>query len=258
MSAYFLITKVILQPLPILLLISGAVLVSLWRRKRESRGRLLLVIVPLASLTILSVPAAVHPLVGGLEWSYPPSLTRPAGADAIVVLAGGITQPNRYRPWPELTEDTIHRCLHAARLYHDGPPCPVIVTGGTLDPGSPLAPVAPSMRELLIQLGVRDDDILVESHSRTTFENATETRQILNQKGLKNVVLVTEAVHMLRSVRCFRKLGIEVMPSACFHRATQLRWELDYFLPSPGALKDFMAVLHEWLGLAWYMVQGRN
>src|SRR5208337_2714359 len=106
------------------------------------------------------------------------SSSRACGADGGSA-AGGIVPADAVRPRAELTEDTLFRCLHAAEIYHQGKPCPVIVTGGTLDPGSPIPPVAPFMRDLLVHLGVSAADVVIEDRSRTTYESAVETRRIL-------------------------------------------------------------------------------
>lgn len=247
----------ILQTLALLYLLAGAALGDLWRRRRETRGRLIVLTFLFATLLAVSTPAVVYPVVWVLERPYPPVARRPREAQAIVVLSGGILEPDALRRKPVLAEDTLYRCLHAAELYHDGPPCPVIVTGGALDPESDKPPVAPSMRDLLVRLGINHADVIVEPSARTTFENADECRKILTEKGLGKVILVTEAVHMDRALRCFRKSGVDAVPAACSHRATGFKLEAAAFIPTPGAIKDFNAALHEWLGLAWYRVRGR-
>lgn len=256
-NVYFVLTKDILQPYPALLLLMGAALFRLWRRRTEGRAPLRVLTVAYAALVAASVPAVVYPLVGTMEWGYPPAATRPAGAEAIVVLSGGVYEPDRTRLRPELMENSLYRTLHAAELYHQGAPCPVIVTGGVLDPRSTIPPVAPSMRDLLVRLGVRESDVIVEPRARTTFENAVEARKILERRGLRKVVLVTEAVHMFRSLQSFRKVGVDAVPAACHHRATEFKGgETRFYAPSPEALKDLMAVIHEWLGVAWYRARG--
>lgn len=257
MPVYFFVTKILLQPLPLLLLGTGVALAALWRRGRESRAQLLLLTIPFLGLVAVSIPAVVYPLLGTLEWPYPPVSTRPPDTVAIVVLAGGILEPDKTRRRAELAEDTLYRCLRAAELYHQGAPCPVIVTGGVLDPGSGLPPVAPLMRDLLLRLGVAESDVIVESRARTTYENAVETRKLLAARKLQGIVLVTEAVHMPRALRCFRKQGVKAIPAACLHRATKFRWKPDFFLPSPDAIRNLSAALHEWLGLAWYRASGK-
>jgi uncharacterized SAM-binding protein YcdF (DUF218 family) len=90
----------------------------------------------------------------------------------------------------------------------------VIVTKGTLDPGSPIPPVSPFMRDLLVHLGVSVADVVIEDRSRTNYESAVETRRIRERRQVRSVLLVAEAVHMLRSLHCFCKQGVEAVPAA--------------------------------------------
>jgi uncharacterized SAM-binding protein YcdF (DUF218 family) len=113
------------------------------------------------------------------------------------------------------------------------------------------------MRDFLVRLGVNASDVVIEDQASTTYESATETRRILERLQARQALLVTEAVHMPRSLRSFRKQGVDVVPAACHHRATAFEFRLRAFLPSPDAAKNGLAVAHEWLGLAWYWIRGR-
>jgi uncharacterized SAM-binding protein YcdF (DUF218 family) len=97
----------------------------------------------------------------------------------------------------------------------------------------------------------------VENGSRSTHENALETRKLLERRGIRDVILVTKASHMLRAVRSFQKQGIRVTPSACHHLATQFPSSVVDWLPDPGSASSCVSAAHEWLGLAWYWLQGR-
>jgi uncharacterized SAM-binding protein YcdF (DUF218 family) len=152
--------------------------------------------------------------------------------------------------------DSLFRCLHAAAVYHRGKPCPVVVCGGRIAPGPSTPPLAHLMRDFLRDQGVHPEDILVEDQSRTTHENARECRRLLQERRITKVVLVTEATHMFRALRCFRKQGIAAVPSACHHRATEFDWSLGDFLPSSGAVENHERSFHEWLGFAWYWMRG--
>lgn len=257
MPPYFLITKCVLQPLTLLLLLLGLGLVVLWRKRQAGRRLLLLLTLPFCALVAITIPAVAYLMLGTLEWRYPPLKGRPSDAQAIVVLSGGIYGPDRVRLAPDLAPDTLYRTLHAAEVYHRGPPCPVIVTGGSLDPKPIDPPVAPSMRDLLVRLGVPPSDIHLEGRAKTTYENAVESRKILQSLGVRKILLVTEATHMERSVRTFRKQGIEVVPAPCHHIATQFRFEPDWFLPKADAIVQTLSVVHEWLGMAWYRLSGK-
>ena len=70
--------------------------------------------------------------------------------------------------------------------------------------------LADAMRDFLIQMDVPDEDILIERRSRSTYENATESAKVLDRLNINSVILVTEATHLERSLRCFRAQGIAV------------------------------------------------
>src|SRR6266851_3252811 len=107
----------LLKPYPILMLALGLGLVRMWYKRRETRGRLLLVTVPFIALVVFSLQPIEYLALGTLEWKNKPLATRPKDAQAIVVLAGGATPANPWRPQPELDSETLYRCLCAARLY---------------------------------------------------------------------------------------------------------------------------------------------
>ena len=114
------------------------------------------------------------------------------------------------------------------------------------------------MGDLLQLLDVDPSDIIIESDSTNTFENARETARILNERGLRHVTLVTEATHMPRSVMSFRGQGVEVTPSGCNYRVSATTGEGMYrLLPSAGAASLVRLVAHEWIGIVWYWLNGR-
>jgi len=241
----------------ILYLLTALALVNLWRKRAESRRRLLLVSVPFVGLTLVCTPAVSHLAVGTLEWWYPPSYTRPPEVEAIVVLSSEMRAPDESGLEAELGEESLYRCLHAAKLYRRGRPCPVLVSGGKVDPTTPGPTLAELMRDLLLELGVAEDDLILEDRSRNTYENALQSASLLREREIETVQLVADAVDLVRAELCFRKQGLKVVPSGCNYRATAWRWRLFGFLPSPGAAKCIERVTHEWLGIAWYRLRGR-
>jgi uncharacterized SAM-binding protein YcdF (DUF218 family) len=71
------------------------------------------------------------------------------------------------------------------------------------------------MKEILIKWGIPKEDILTESISRNTAENAIETKKVLTQLNLhptsnKKALLITSGLHMRRSKAVFDKSGIPV------------------------------------------------
>jgi uncharacterized SAM-binding protein YcdF (DUF218 family) len=239
------------------MILLGFAIFWLWRRRRETRKRLLLLTFPYLLLVIMSVPAVSYLLLGSLEWHYPPLEQRPADASAIVVLAGEVNQVGDPQSPFQLGKETYYRCLKALELYRQGKPCSILVSGGISDPHSPGPPCADLMRDLLLKWGVESSDVIVENQSRTTFENAVESSNLLRERNFHKIILVTNANHMVRAHGCFQKKGMEVVPSGCRFGATPNSPDRFGFVPSVEALKGSESVCHEWLGLAWYWLQGR-
>ena len=228
-------------------------LLSLWRRHHESRLRLALVILPFLLLVAASTPIAGRLAIRSLEEPYPSLRERPADADAIVVLSGYAKEVDGR---VELGDDTLFRCVRAAEVYHDGPPIPVLASGGIVDPNFPNSPVAAGMADFLKRLGIRPQDLFTEEASRTTHENAVESARILREHGWRKVILVTEAYHLARACACFRHEGVDVIPCGCRYRGLSEGLEPVHFLPNPSAARGVGLACHEWLGLAWYRHKG--
>jgi uncharacterized SAM-binding protein YcdF (DUF218 family) len=205
----------------------------------------------------MSMPYAAFYAKGSLEWSYPPGVERPEDAEAIVVLSGFVRPPDKTLSEAVLGENTFLRCMEAAKLYRQGKPCLVVVSGGKLNSPLKEQTFAEVMGEFLQTQGVAAEDILKEENSQTTYENARNTAALLKERGIKKIALVTSATHMRRSEACFRAQEFDVAAVACDHQATQFRWRLANLLPSPVAASDVQGAAHEWLGLFWYWLWGR-
>lgn len=245
----------LLEPYTVLSLLVAVGLVNLWRKGEGGRGRLLLPTLPFALLMTLSLPWAGYLALGSLEWQYPPLERRPAGTEAIVVLGGGITPPDGVNRRAELNPDSVYRCLHAAALYRQGAACPVLVSGGKAEPCAPALAVA--MRALLEELGVDPSDITEEGSILNTYENYLMASELLRRWGVRRVVLVTEATHMPRALRIFRRQGVVATPSACRYQATSHAFTAEDLLPDVRAVVRCQNALYEWVGAAWYWLRGR-
>lgn len=251
------ILMLITRPSTLLFLVLGVAIFQLWRRRYEFPFRVYWIVVPFVVLVIVSMPAFGHLLLGTLEWPYPPSFAVPDDAQAIVVLSGYVRPQDATRLRAELGADTLYRCLHAVQLHRRARHLPILVSGGVPDgvPSGP--PFAEAMRDFLVELGVPPSRIRMEDRARTTHENAVESARLLAEGDVKRIVLVTDAEHMFRSVGCFRKQGLEVVPRACNHGATEFHWQVRDFLPSADGLARVESVGHEWIGTLYYWLRGR-
>ena len=143
-------------------------------------------------------------------------------------------------------------------LYRQWKQAPVVVTTGPVRSHGKLIDTAPAMRQALEDGGVPATMIWTENQSRTTYENALHTAALLRSRGVGRIALVTEAHHMLRSVRAFEQQGIAVSPAPCAYRSVRFdgNWK-EYLLPRPESMLTNEASLHEWAGLLWYSLSGK-
>lgn len=119
--------------------------------------------------------------------------------DAIVVLGAPL------RPSGALSQILEERIAAAVALYHAGGAPLVIASGGTTN-GAPRAE-ADAIAEGLRKAGV--PDVITETRSRTTAENARYTAELLAGRSAKSVWLVTQPFHGRRAARLFRAVGLE-------------------------------------------------
>jgi len=125
-------------------------------------------------------------------------------AQAIVVF--GAAQYNG-TPSPVLRA----RLDHAAKLYERGYADRVVVTGGRL-PEDRFSEAGASARYLRSK-GVPDSSILREVQGRTSWESLASTARILKQRGLTDVVLVSDGFHSARIGAMASELGLNAHSS---------------------------------------------
>ncbi len=122
--------------------------------------------------------------------------------DAIVVL--GVAQYDG-RPSPQLQA----RLDHALALWQEGLSPLVITTGGN-QPGDRFTEAEASANYLINRLGIDDQwaEILQENSGSTTRESLIAVRNIMQDRGLHSVLIVTDPYHSLRSRLIAQDLGL--------------------------------------------------
>lgn len=98
--------------------------------------------------------------------------------------------------------------------------------------------------------------ILVDDRSRNTRENALETERLLAPTKSRAIVLIISAFHMRRSLGCFRKVGMAVMPYAVDIRGHTTGPDAFGWVPEASCLAESTAAVREYVGLLMYRLQG--
>lgn len=225
-----------------------------WKRRRPG------IAIPSLSVIILwmsSTPALSDYLRARLERSYlPVAVSESPVADAIVILGGAVGGANFPRIDTDLG-DASDRVLHAARLYQAGKAPVVIAVGGSIPWLGTAIPESLAMSGLLQEWGVPEQAIILEGESVNTYQNAINTRRLMDERGLKRVLLVTSALHMPRALATFRAVGVDALPSPTDYKVVnkEERTILD-FLPEAEALLGTTRAMKEYLGLVVYRWRG--
>jgi uncharacterized SAM-binding protein YcdF (DUF218 family) len=204
-------------------------------------------------------------LAQSLEWRFLPMEDYPQ-TEAIVVLGGGTEPSQPPRPMTEIN-GAGDRVLYAAHLYHHGKAENMLLTGGNISYiGSRQVTPAEDMVELLSMLSVPESALWLQPYSRNTYEDALFSAQMLEEKGIKRILLVTSALHMPRSVALFEAQGLEVIPAPTDFHVTEAAWQsltepnlvsqLFGLFPSVSSLGLTTVSLKEYIGIFAYGLRG--
>ena len=253
----FLLKKIIgllCNPLSLGLMILILGLLLLWFTRRRKTGR---AVVSVGTILLIAMSYGWFPalLARPLESRYPPLMQVEAlpKVEWIVVLGGGhVSDPSRPAA-SQLAGASRSRVMEGVRLHRALPGTKLVLSGGAIcDP----VPEARTMADAAAALGVNRGDMILESISRDTEEQALRIRQIV---GDGPFILVTSAIHMPRSVALFRKLGLRLIPAPTDFRIHREQSGLNpaLFFPGTGHLSTAEDAIHEYLGTAWASLRGR-
>lgn len=220
-----------------------------WGRGFRVAGCLLLI--------VLGSPLVGEHLLYALESEYPLTLVADSpSAEAIVVL-GGVTQPPITPRLSIEVNEGFDRLLHGMRLWRAGKAPLLVFSGGTIPylTGSQMTEAA-TLCSLALEYGVDRQATLLEEVSRNTYENAVFTSELLRERGLHRILLVTSASHMPRSVAVFRKQGLEVIPSPTDVQVVPRPFTPLQLLPGMEALAYSTTAIKEWVGMWTYWLRG--
>ncbi|WP_262484525.1 YdcF family protein [Brumimicrobium salinarum] len=117
---------------------------------------------------------------------------------------------------------------------------------------------AVQLKEKLIEFGIPETDILIETKSRNTNENAKYTTELLQQSypHFNSFILVTSARHMRRAKASFENYGLKVTPFSTDQYTAENRfytWD-EFIIPSADTFNEWFGLLKEIVGYAWHSI----
>jgi uncharacterized SAM-binding protein YcdF (DUF218 family) len=197
-------------------------------------------------------PAVALALVGALE---PPPVDLARIDDlarreqtALVVLNSSVGEPvGGDAPLERLDPEGTARAIGAARVWRRLQ-TPVVIVSGIASPGQAPDANTRAMADLLVMHGVPAERVLRESASRNTRENAIYSVRMARAMGLTRFVVVTSALHIPRSLREFRRAGVNAI-GVSVHPLVRPSVGGGRWWPSSWSLGMTQAAVHEFLGM---------
>lgn len=169
----------------------------LWIRRRLGR-----IVMAMAAVVVLS---ALYFTVSLLQVWYVGGIDSTKRVDAIVVM--GAAQYDG-RPSPQLAA----RLDHVVELWPTGIARTVVVTGGNM-PGDRFTEAEASGR-YLIERGIPESALVYEDEGRNSYESLAAVSEILSERGVNRVLVVTDPYHALRSRMIAEEVGLTASVSS--------------------------------------------
>ena len=251
---FFYLSKIItflIDPLFLILLFCFLCLfLAQWRWKIKRYAYLLFIL-----FYLISTPVMANRLFYFLEHLEDPSILADH-YDAIVVLTGMTDLENSSVENVEFTS-AADRIIAGISLVSIGKADYLIISGGEGALISTNQSEAVVLGAFTKRFGLAPDRVLLEPKSRNTFENAQYTAELVKNKGIHKILLVTSAFHMFRSRGCFREVDLEVDIFPVDYYAGKKIADFRDFLPSSNALSKTQRLIHEAVGIIIYGVTGK-
>jgi uncharacterized SAM-binding protein YcdF (DUF218 family) len=198
------------------------------------------------AITIVSSSGIVATaLMSPLEYEYPAAYDTRAypSIDHIVVLTGYAADDPDMPLTGRLHYASAFRVMMALELQRQCAACKVIVSG---DPTT-----ATIMGDALVSLGLPRERLTLETASRNTAASAVNLRPLLPEPFF----LITSAGHLRRSMAVLQAQGLRPIAVPTDYQGPK-DWRDAELRPSPQSLFAADLAMHEYLGWAWYRVQG--
>lgn len=241
-----------LFPLPLVAYLFLAALFLLWFTRHQKTGKGLMTI-GVFIILLFSCKGVPNIFLKSLEDKYnvldvtslnDNDTLEKEQIELIVVLGGGHTLNPDYTITSQINNFSLVRLIEGIRIYREIPNSKLLLSGG----GS-IGTDAEIMLEVARAIGVDRNDIILESESMDTKDQAMFIKELVKESPF---ILVTSASHMPRSIALFRKQGMNPIPAPTGHKSITPQ-RSRFVLPFPKGKEIVKAetVFYEYLGLMW-------
>lgn len=236
----------IIEPfiMPVGLVIIGLFIALIIKSNIKSR---ILIFISLSFLYFMSMPWTAMMLNQFID-TYPAlDLNKKTDAQVIVVLTAGIQYAPEFKSFVS-SKNSLIRARYAD-LVTNVTHLPILVSGGNDDKEKNKPSEASIVARFMSFLSNKPK--YLEEKSKNTYENAINTAKKLKELKMDNIILITSAIHMKRSINEFIKQGLTVTAAPTNKITTVIGWQKF----GPSALDKTTTILHEIIGLWWYQIK---
>jgi uncharacterized SAM-binding protein YcdF (DUF218 family) len=251
---FFVLSKVLQYFLMPILWVVAMLLLALFLKSAKARRVCLIAATVL--LLVFSNPFLAN--VTMRAWEYESVPVEEVEDYDVAIILTGVTSMRALTPDRIHTNKGADRFLHPLQLYRMGKVGKFLITGGTGTVVMDRKPEALMLKEILLQAGVPEEDIVIEDRSMNTYQNAIFTAELLKiHPQFERKLLVTSAFHMRRAKACFDKAGVQTDTFPADFYSSENRYTPDeMFIPSARSFDLWHRIIHEITGYVVYKVMG--
>jgi uncharacterized SAM-binding protein YcdF (DUF218 family) len=243
------------MPLPVFyMLLLAALTFYLIGRKKTSKA---LIYFAAFWFLIISTPPVPRALVRSLENIYPhlteeAIMNLPDSCD-IIVLGGGHTDDMGLSANNQLSTTAIGRLTEGIRIHRMLPGSRLILSGYS---GNSKLSQAMVLYRAALLIGVDSAAMFILEKPANTKQEAEE--YVRNFGKNRTLIVVTNDMHMPRSVKMFRMAGIDPVPATTnqvikYGSNKRISW-----FPSAHYIAMIESAVHEYAGMGWAVLSGRQ
>ena len=205
-------------------------------------------------LLVCSFPLTARFIWVGLEseYQYQAPITVPK-ADAVLVLSGMLggfeTEDGYVTEWGD-----PDRFFVGVQLVKMGKADRLIFTRGKM-PWSESPPEGELLEQKALEMGIFPEQILLTSIVSNTAEESAAVKDLMAERQLNKIILVTSSFHLPRAKLLFDQVGVETYPYPTDFKVASRDITWLHFIPSADALRNTSSGIREYLGRIYYWLK---